>query len=390
MEFPVIQRPGEPAASGRGGNVSTSGGYRVGPRRMTRQVNVGGVRVGGGAPISVQTMTKTKTSDVEATVAQILQAADAGCDIVRVTVNDRPAADAIAEIVRRSPVPVVADIHFNHVFALKAIEANVAKVRLNPGNIGSRDRIEQVLKSARDKGIPIRIGVNSGSLEEDILSKHGYPTAEALYESAMRHVGICDEFGFRDVIISVKSTDVRLMIEAYRLVAQRTDIPLHLGVTEAGPTRVGTVKSSVGIGSLLAEGIGDTIRVSLTDEPVREVEVGKEILRSLGLASRNVELIACPTCGRLEVDLFGIMAELEKRLAGVKKAVKIAVLGCVVNGPGEASEADIGIAAGKGVGILYRKGEVVRRVKESEIVDAIVDEVMKFQPDQSVPESVRS
>jgi (E)-4-hydroxy-3-methylbut-2-enyl-diphosphate synthase len=350
-------------------------------RRLTRLVNVGSVAVGGGAPISVQTMTKSRTGDVEATVGQILRAAEAGCDIVRVTVNDKEAAEAMSAIVRQSPIPIVADIHFNHVFALAAIKAGVAKVRINPGNIGSRDRIHEVLTAAKDKGIPIRIGVNSGSLEEDILEKHGYPTAEALYESAMRHVGICDEFNFRDIIISVKSTDVRLMIEAYRLVAQRTDIPLHLGVTEAGPTRTGTIKSAVGIGALLAEGIGDTIRVSLTDEPVKEVEVGKEILRSLNHATRNVELIACPTCGRLEVDLFGIMGELERRLDGVKKPVKIAVLGCVVNGPGEASEADIGIAAGKGVGILYRKGQMIRRVKESEIVDVIVEEVNKFVPE---------
>ena len=355
--------------------------YKVGVRRKTRQVNIGGVKVGGSAPISVQTMTKTKTDDIAGTVGQIKAAAAEGCDIVRVTVNDKEAAEAMAEIVRQSPVPIVADIHFNHIFALKAIQANVAKVRINPGNIGSKDRIREVLTAAKDKGIPIRIGVNSGSLEEDILEKHGYPTAEALYESAMRHVGICDEFNFRDVIISVKSTDVRLMIEAYRLVAARTDIPLHLGVTEAGLTRVGTIKSAVGIGTLLAEGIGDTIRVSLTDDPVKEVEVGKEILRTLGLASRNIELIACPTCGRLEVDLFGIMAKLEDRLQGVKKPVKIAVLGCVVNGPGEASEADIGIAAGKGVAILYRKGVMVKRVKESEIVDTIVEEVANFKPE---------
>lgn len=355
--------------------------YKVGVRRKTRQVIVGGVKIGGDAPISVQTMTKTKTDDIAGTVAQISAAAEAGVDIVRVTVNDKEAAEAMRGIVQQSTVPIVADIHFNHIFALKAVEAGVAKVRINPGNIGSKDRIRQVLTACKDRGIPIRIGVNSGSLEEDILERHGYPTAEALYESAMRHVGICDEFGFRDVVISVKSTDVKLMIEAYRLVAQRTDIPLHLGVTEAGTTRVGTIKSAVGIGTLLAEGIGDTIRVSLTDDPVKEVEVGKEILRSLSLASRNVELIACPTCGRLEVDLFSIMGQLEEKLAGLKKPVKVAVLGCVVNGPGEASEADIGIAAGKGVAILYRKGEVVKRVKEEEIVSTVLEEVDRFQPE---------
>ena len=373
MEIPVLNMTEQPP-------IAPHPTYRVGVRRKSRQVSIAGIKVGGGAPISVQTMTKTKTSDVAGTVKQIVASAEAGCDIVRVTVNDKEAAEAMSEIVRQSPIPIVADIHFNHIFALKAIEAGVAKVRINPGNIGAKNRIHEVLTAAKNKGIPIRIGVNSGSLEEDILDKHGYPTAEALYESAMRHVGICDEFGFRDVIISVKSTDVRLMIEAYRLVAERTDIPLHLGVTEAGTTRIGTIKSAVGIGTLLAEGIGDTIRVSLTDEPVKEVEVGKEILRSLGLATRNVELIACPTCGRLEVDLFGIMAQLEQRLEGVKKPVKIAVLGCVVNGPGEASEADIGIAAGQGVGILYRKGVVIRKVKESEIVDVIVEEVHRFQP----------
>jgi (E)-4-hydroxy-3-methylbut-2-enyl-diphosphate synthase len=345
---------------------------------------VGSVPVGGNAPVSVQTMTKTKTADVAATVAQINRCEEAGVDIVRVTVNDWDAAEAIADIVKQTRIPIVADIHFNHVFALKAIEAGVAKVRINPGNIGSRERIKQVLDAAKERGTPIRIGVNSGSLEADILEKYGYPTAEALFESAMRHAEISADFGVHNVIISVKSTDVRLMIEAYRMLAEKTDFPLHLGVTEAGTARVGTIKSAVGIGTLLAEGIGDTIRVSLTDEPEKEVEVGKEILRSLGLAQRTVEIIACPTCGRLEVDLFKITNELEESLKGVKKPVKIALLGCVVNGPGEASEADIGIAAGKGVGILYRKGVVVRRVKESEIVQAVVDEVMAFQPEEAV------
>ncbi len=355
--------------------------YKVGLRRKTRQVNVGGVLIGGEVPISVQTMTKTKTLDIEGTLRQIREAAEAGCDIVRVTVNDKYAAEAIGEIVCGSPIPVVADIHFHHIFALAAIKAGVAKVRINPGNIGSAEKIHQVLRAAKERSIPIRIGVNSGSLEEPILEKYGYPTAEALYESAMKHVEICEEFGFSDIVISVKSTDVKLMIEAYRLLSSRTDYPLHLGVTEAGTAKVGTIKSAVGIGTLLAEGIGDTIRVSLTDDPVREVEVGKEILRSLSLASRNIELIACPTCGRLDVDLFKIVQQLEEKLAGMKKPVKVAILGCVVNGPGEASEADIGIAAGKGVGILYRKGEVVRRVKEEEIVEAVVEEVKNFQPD---------
>ena len=371
MELPVVDSQHLPIATAP---------YR---RRWSRRVMVGSVPIGGNAPIAVQSMTKTKTSDIEATLAQIQRCADAGADIMRVTVNDWEAAEAIGQIVKRSPVPIVADIHFNHVFALKAIAAGVAKVRINPGNIGSRERIRQVLTAARERGIPIRIGVNSGSLEKDILDKHGYPTAEALFESAMRHVEIAQDFGFDDIVISVKSTDVRLMIEAYRMIAERTEFPLHLGVTEAGTTRVGTIKSAVGIGTLLAEGIGDTIRVSLTDHPEEEISVGKEILRSLGLAQRSVEIIACPTCGRIEVDLFSIVRQIEDRIKGVRKPVKVALLGCVVNGPGEASEADIGIAAGRGVGILYRKGEVVRRVKEEEIVDAVIEEILNFVPDES-------
>ncbi len=358
-------------------------------RRLTRRVWVGSVPIGGNAPIAVQTMTKTKTADIEATVAQIRRCQEAGADIVRVTVNDWEAAEAIREIVRRVDIPIVADVHFNHIFALKAIEAGVAKVRINPGNIGSQERIRQVLTAAKERGIPIRIGVNSGSLEKDLLDKYGYPTPEALVESALRHVAIAQDFGFDDIVISVKSTDVRLMIEAYRLLSETVDFPLHLGVTEAGLPHTGIIKSAVGIGTLLAEGIGDTIRVSLTDEPEREVEVGKEILRSLGLAQRSVEIIACPTCGRIEVDLFRITRELEEaiRAAGIRKPVKIALLGCVVNGPGEASEADIGIAAGRGVAILYRKGRVIGRVREEEIVPAILDELRRFEPEEpSAPE----
>jgi (E)-4-hydroxy-3-methylbut-2-enyl-diphosphate synthase len=350
-------------------------------RRKSRQVMIGNIAVGGGAPISVQSMTKTKTGDAKATLEQIRRVEEAGCDIIRVTVNDWEAAEAMPEIVRGSKIPVVADIHFNHIFAIKALEAGVAKVRLNPGNIGSIERIHQVLSLAKERRVPIRIGVNSGSLEKDILEKHGYPTAEALFESAMRHVDICEDFGFSDIIISVKSTDVRLMIAAYRLIAERTDYPLHLGVTEAGTMRIGTIKSSVGIGTLLAEGIGDTIRVSLTDEPEKEVEVGKEILRSLSLASRNVEIIACPTCGRLEIDLFKVCDELERATNHLKKPVKVAILGCVVNGPGEAADADIGIAAGQGVGILYRKGVVVKRIKEEDIVSTLLEEITNFQPE---------
>ena len=350
-------------------------------RRQSRKIFVGGIPIGGDAPISVQTMTKTRTSDIEATIEQIKQVEDAGCDIVRVTVNDKEASESMKEIVRRSNIPIVADIHFNHIFALQSIDAGVAKVRINPGNIGSEERIKEVLQKAKARKIPIRIGVNSGSLEKDILEKHGYPTAEALFESAMRHAQICEKYDFHDFAISVKSTDVKLMIDAYRLVAERTDYPLHLGVTEAGTTRIGTIKSAVGIGTLLAEGIGDTIRVSLTDDPVKEVEVGKEILRSLGLASRNVEIIACPTCGRLEVDLFTITNKLEEAVKDIKKPIKVALLGCVVNGPGEASEADIGIAAGKGVAILYRKGKVIKRIKEEEIVDVLLEEVKNFQPE---------
>lgn len=376
LELPIIGNNGN--GHNKSGNVHAAMRY---PRRKSRQVMIGGIPIGGGSPISVQTMTKTKTSDIEATVAQIKRCEEAGVDIVRVTVNNKEASEAIGEIVKRVNVPIVADIHFNYMFALKAIEAGVAKVRINPGNIGKIERVQKVLSAAKAKGIPIRIGVNSGSLEKEILDKHGYPTAEALFESAMKHVQISQEFGFEDLIISVKSTSVPLMIEAYRLIAERTDFPLHLGVTEAGRIKVGTIKSAVGIGTLLAEGIGDTIRVSLTDEPEREVEVGKEILRTLGYAQRNVEIISCPTCGRLDVDLFKITEQIEDAVKDIKKPMTVSILGCAVNGPGEAREADLGVAAAKGKGLLFKKGVPIRYVPEEDIVSELLKEIHAFVPE---------
>ncbi len=371
---------GSPVVHHKNGNgIQSAGRYQ---RRTSRKIMIGGIPVGGGSPISVQTMTKTKTSDVAATVAQIRRCQEAGVDIVRVTVNNKDASEAIADIVRMVDVPIVADIHFNYTFALKAIEAGVAKVRINPGNIGKVERVQKVLMAAKQRGIPIRIGVNSGSLDQEILDKYGYPTAEALYESAMKHVRISQEFGFEDLIISVKSTSVPLMIEAYRLIAERTDFPLHLGVTEAGRIRVGTIKSAIGIGTLLAEGIGDTIRVSLTDEPEREVEVGKEILRTLGYAQRNVEIISCPTCGRLDVDLFKITEQIEEAVKDIKKPMTVSILGCAVNGPGEAREADLGVAAAKGKGLLFRKGVPLRYVPEADIVSELLKEIHAFQPEE--------
>lgn len=347
-------------------------------RKIKKVVNVGDVPIGGEYPVSVQSMTKTKTSDVKATVEQIKRCVEAGADIVRVTVNDKYAAEAISEIVKKVNIPIVADIHFNHIFALKAIEAGVAKVRINPGNIGSEIRIKEVLSKAKERNIPIRIGVNSGSLEKDILEKYSYPTAEALFESAMRHINICNENNFDDIIVAVKSSDVLLMLEAYRMLSENTDYPLHLGVTEAGTEYMGTIKSAVGIGALLSEGIGDTIRVSLTDIPEKEVKVGKDILRTLNLAQRTIEIISCPTCGRLEVDLFSIVKQLEEKLKDIKKPLKITVLGCAVNGPGEAKGADLGIACSKGIALLYKKGEYVRKISEENIINEVLKEIDSF------------
>lgn len=349
--------------------------------RETRQISLGDVKIGGGAPVSVQSMTKTDTRDVRSTIRQIDELSEAGCQIVRLAVPDMEAARALGEIRKHSRIPIVSDIHFDYRLALEAVDQGVDGMRINPGNIGSKEKIKAVVNAVKERKIPIRIGVNSGSLEKDILQKHGSPTPEALAESALRHASILEDLDFRDIKISVKSTDVRKMISAYRIIAESTDYPLHLGVTEAGTPGMGTVKSSIGIGALLAEGIGDTIRVSLTGNPVEEIKVGINILKSLGLRNMGIELISCPGCGRLEIDLMKLVSDVEERVNGIDlpRPVKVAILGCVVNGPGEASEADIGIAGGRGKGMLYRDGKLVRSFKESEIVDELVKEIENFR-----------
>ncbi|GJM16443.1 MAG: 4-hydroxy-3-methylbut-2-en-1-yl diphosphate synthase (flavodoxin) [Thermodesulfobacteriota bacterium] len=348
--------------------------------RNSRQIELGGLKVGGGAPITVQSMTKTDTRDIPGTVAQIKSLEKAGCDIVRLAVPDMDAAKSLGEIKKQTNIPIVSDIHFDYKLALEAVNQGVDGMRINPGNIGAKYRIKAVVDAVKERGIPIRIGVNSGSLEKDILKKHGTPTPEALAESAFRHVQILEDLDFRDIKISVKSTDVKKMIASYRILAERCDYPLHLGVTEAGTYEMGTIKSSIGIGTLLAEGIGDTIRVSLTGDPVDEIAVGFNILRSLGLRRNGIELISCPGCGRLEIDLMKLVKDVEDRITNIElpRPIKVAILGCVVNGPGEASEADIGIAGGRGKGMLYKDGKLVRSFKENQIVDELVKELETF------------
>jgi (E)-4-hydroxy-3-methylbut-2-enyl-diphosphate synthase len=344
-------------------------------RRITRRLMVGSVPVGDGAPISVQSMTTTKTHDVDATLAQIYALAGAGADIVRVTCNTVEAAQGLAEIMPRSPVPIVADIHYQYRLALAAIEAGVSALRLNPGNIRKESQIKEVATAAKDAGLPIRIGVNAGSLDKDLLAKHGGPVPEALVESALIEVRYFDDVDFHDVKISVKHSNVPMMIESYRLLADATDYPLHLGVTEAGPPPGGLIKSVAGIATLLNEGIGDTIRFSLTADPVEEAKAGKSLLEYLGLRDRTgLDLIACPSCGRAEVDVIAVAQEANDRLEALELPIQVAVMGCVVNGPGEAREADLGLAAGRGRGHLFIKGEVVRVVPEEEMVEALVTE----------------
>lgn len=348
-------------------------------RKKTRQVNIGGVTVGGDAPIRVQSMCSTDTTDVAATVDQVLRLEEAGCEIIRVAVPHHEAAKALPAIKSRIHIPLVADIHFNYELALAAIDAGVDKVRLNPGNVLVKHGwkgVEAVVEAAKERHIPIRIGVNSGSIEASLLKKYGYPTPEAAVESAIEHVKLLEKLDFHDIIISVKFSDVPRMLAAYRLLSRTTDYPLHLGVTESGTTWAGTIKSSVGIGTLLARGIGDTIRVSLTTpDKTDEVKVAYEILKSLKIRAHGPVLTSCPTCGRTEVDLLSLTSQVEEALAGVTTELHVAVMGCVVNGPGEAAEADIAVVGGKGVVILYKKGKLLRRVPEGEAIKALLEEI---------------
>lgn len=344
-------------------------------RKDTRPVQVGNLTIGGSNQVIIQSMTTTKTADVKATVAEILRLEEAGCEIVRVTVNNTEAAEAIKEIKRQIHIPLVSDIHFDHRLALLAIENGVDKVRINPGNIGKRDRVEAVVKACKERGIPIRIGVNAGSLERHIIEKHGYPTAEGMLESALHHIGILEELDFHDIIVSMKASDVPLALEAYRLAAQAFDYPLHLGITESGTLFSGTIKSSAGLGTLLSMGLGNTIRVSLSADPVEEIKVCRELLKTFQLISNAATLVSCPTCGRIDIDLISLANDVEAYLEHVKVPIKVSVLGCAVNGPGEAREADIGVAGARGEGLLFRKGEVIRKVPEAELLSELKKEI---------------
>ncbi|ETA81994.1 flavodoxin-dependent (E)-4-hydroxy-3-methylbut-2-enyl-diphosphate synthase [Youngiibacter fragilis] len=347
-------------------------------RVQTRKIKVGNTFIGGDSKVTVQSMTNTDTRDPEATLAQIRALMVAGCEIARVAVPDMEAADALARITPLIPIPVVADIHFDYRLAIRSIENGISKLRINPGNIGGRDKIRLLADMCSEKSIPIRIGVNSGSLEKDILEKYGKVTPEALVESAIRNVELLDEANFNDIIISIKSSDVLTMMESYRLLSKKVDYPLHLGVTEAGTLWRGTIKSSIGIGGLLSEGIGDTIRVSLTGDPIEEIKAGREILKATGHLKEGIEFVSCPTCGRTQIDLIGIANQVEEALKDSKKHIKVAVMGCVVNGPGEAREADIGIAGGNGVGLIFKKGMIIRKVSEAELVPALLAEIEKL------------
>ncbi len=351
----------------------------IAERRRTRQIQVGPVAIGGGAPISVQSMTTTETADVAATLAQIRALADAGADIVRLAVPDADAAAALSAIARQSPVPLVADIHFDYRLALAALAAGIHCIRLNPGNIGSQQRVREVVRAARERKVPIRIGVNAGSLEKEIVERRGWPTAEGMVESAEHHIRILEDEGYGEIKVSLKAHDIAMTVAANRLFASKYDYPLHLGITEAGTFASGTVKSAAGLGILLADGIGDTVRISLAADPVEEIKVGRTLLKALGLKFGGATLTACPTCGRCSVDMIPVAERVEQRLSQLKAEVNVAVMGCEVNGPGEASAADVGIAYGHlGVGLLFKNGQIVKRMKAEELEDALVDEAVKI------------
>ena len=341
----------------------------------TSQINVGGVLIGGGAPVSIQSMTNTNTADVAATVGQILRLEEAGCDIVRVAVPDTDAAEAISEIKQKIHIPLVADIHFDYRLAIKAAQNGVDKIRINPGNVGSEDRVKKIADICKERGIPIRIGVNGGSVSKKILEKYGKVTAEALVESALTHIELLEKYDFTDICISMKATDVPMTIESYRLMRKVRNYPLHIGITHTGTVEIGKIKSAVGIGILLYEGLGDTMRVSLAADPVEEIKTGINILKAMEIRKGGPEIIACPTCGRCKIDLIKLTDEVEKRLIGIKKDVKVAVMGCAVNGPGEAREADVGIAGGVDSGLIFCKGKIIRKVPQKDIVDELMKQI---------------
>jgi len=347
-------------------------------KKLTREVKIGNVTIGGNNPVAIQSMCNTDTRDVEKTVEQIKRLEKAGCEIIRVAVPDMEAAKTVGEIKKQINIPLVADIHFDYKLALEVMEQGVDKVRINPGNIGSEDKVKAVIDKAKEKHIPIRIGVNSGSLEKELLEKYGHVTPEALVESALKHVEILERYDFHDIVISIKASSVPFSIEAYRLLSEKVDYPIHVGITEAGTVWGGTVKSAVGIGAILSMGIGDTIRVSLTGDVAEEVKAAKEILKSLELRKFGVDFVSCPTCGRTQIDLVKIAQKVEEKCSEIDKDIKVAVMGCVVNGPGEAREADIGIAGGKGEGLIFKKGEIIKKVPENELVSALMEEIEKL------------
>lgn len=347
-------------------------------RRLSREVSVGSLKIGGNNPISIQSMTNTDTRDAKATIEQIKRLEEVGCDVVRVAVPDMEAAKNIGEIKKNINIPVIADIHFDHRLALEAIDQGVDGVRINPGNIGSIEKVKMVVNKCKEKNLKIRIGVNGGSLEKELLEKYGSATAEALVESALGHVKILEDLDFCNIVISLKSSDIYKTIEAYELISKKVDYPLHIGITESGSVKKGTIKSSIGVGALLLKGIGDTIRISLTGDPTEEVIVGKEILRSLDLLNDKIKVISCPTCGRCNIDLISVVNEVEEKINKVDKDMTVAIMGCAVNGPGEAKEADIGIAGGKGEGLLFKKGEIIRKIKGDNLVEELLNEIDKF------------